>query len=102
MVFGDAMMEMCDGIHRPHNFMHVVGEKVTYRDIRAAKELMQVKIGRVTREEVLDYLEKIGAEFGDMEKLYGEYDSFAKKAVDAEKTTEPPEYFAWYNNDRQD
>lgn len=93
MLFGDAMMQMCDGIHRPHNFMHVVNGKVTYRSVRAAKELMCVEIKKVTRDEFLDYLEESGADFSDMEKVYGEYDSFAKKS-------DGSEYFAWYNNDR--
>ncbi len=93
MLFGDAMMQMCDGIHRPHSFMHIVDDKVTYRNVRAAKELMQVEIKKMTRDEFLEHLEEIGASFGDMEKVYGEYDSFAK-------ASDGTAYFAWYNNDR--
>jgi len=93
MLFGDAMVQMCDGIHRPHSFMHVTGGQVTYRDIRSAKGLMQVKLEKVTRERYLEHLEEIGADFSDMEKVYGEYDSFAV-SEDGEA------YFAWYNNDR--
>ena len=93
MLFGNAMMQMCDGIHRPHSFMHIVDDKVTYRAVRSAKELMQVEIKQMNRDEFLEHLEEIGASFNDMEKVYGEYDSFAK-------SSDGTAYFAWYNNDR--
>ena len=93
MVFGDALMQMCDGIHRPHSFMYVQDGKVTYRSIRDAKELLRVEIKKMHRDEFLEYLESIGADFCDMEKVYGEYNSFAK-------TSEGNIYFAWYNNDK--
>lgn len=93
MVFGDALMQMCDGIHRPHSFMCIVDNKVTYRHVRAAKELMRVEIKKMGRDEFLEHLEEIGASFSDMEKVYGEYNSFAK-------ASDGTAYFAWYNNDR--
>lgn len=93
MKFADALVQMCDGIHRPHSFMHVVSGKVTYRGVRSAKELLGTEIEPMGRDAFLEYLEAIGADFSDMEKVYGEYDSFAK-------SSDGTAYFAWYNNDR--
>lgn len=93
MKFADALVQMCDGIHRPHSFMHVVSGKVAYRGVRSAKELLGTEIEPMGRDAFLEYLEDIGADFSDMEKVYGEYDSFAK-------SSDGTAYFAWYNNDR--
>lgn len=93
MVLGDAMMQMCDGIHGTSVFMHVSGNTVKHEHISAARNRMQERLVTISREIFLDMLEDIGASFNDMEKVYGEYNSFAK-------SPEREEYFAWYNNDR--
>jgi len=93
MVLGDAMMQMCDGIHGTSVFMHVSGNTVKNEHISAIRNRMQERLVTISREIFLDMLEDIGASFNDMEKVYGEYNSFAK-------SPDREEYFAWYNHDR--
>ena len=93
MKFIEAVMQMRDGIHRAHNFMRANGGAVTYVGVGEAKHLAETEIVRVTRDDMEEYLETNGADFRDLEKLYGEYNAFAK-------TTDGNTYFAWYDYDR--
>lgn len=93
MLIGDALRQMCDGIHGTTRFMHVMGIDVKQEHISVLKNRLQEEIDEISRDEFLDRLEEIGASFSDMERVYGEYNSFAR-ALDAE------EYFAWFNHDR--
>ena len=54
---------------------------------------MGKKLTRLSRKDFLDRIEAAGATDGDMERVYGEYNSYAM-------VPETGELFAWYNNDR--
>lgn len=94
IVLTDALMQMCDGIHRTSRFMRIdsLGE-VHMEDISYIKSHMGLNLVTVGRVEILDRMDECGARDIDMERMYGEFNTFAK-------TCDGNEYFAWYNNDR--
>lgn len=93
MLIGDILMQVCDGIHGSTRFMRVKDGIVRQEHISVLKDRLQETVERMGRDEFLDMLEEKGASFSDMERVYGEYNSFAR-------TEDSTEYFAWFDNDR--
>lgn len=94
MVIADAMMQMCDGIHHTTKMMSLgKDKKIAYLELDQLKDDMGKKLTRLSRKDFLDRIEVAGATDGDMERVYGEYNSYAI-------APETGELFAWYNNDR--
>lgn len=93
MLLGDALVQMCDGIHGPGKIMQVDDTGVHYHPISYAKDRMKQELTILTRDAFIEAIEEKNASFSDIEKAYGLYDSFAM-------TTDGKEYFAWYNNGR--
>lgn len=94
MVLADAMMQMCDGIHRTTKLMTLNKDgKIVYLELDQLKDSMGLGLERISRKDFLDRIDAAGATDGDMERAYGEYNSFAV-------VPETGELFAWYNNDK--
>ena len=93
MTLGEALFSMNDGIHWVTDFMWIRGGKITYSS--PMQELLPVntRLTPVGRNDFLEYMEAVGAADGDMEKVYGTYNTFAK-------SDETGDYFAYYDNDR--
>ena len=94
MVIADAMMQMCDGIHHTTKMMSLgKDKKIAYLELDQLKDDMGKQLTRLNRKDFLDRIEAAGATDGDMERVYGEYNSYAI-------APDTGELFAWYNNDR--
>ena len=89
----DAIMQMNDGIHRVASFLRFKDGRAEHVDPTQRGLPYGTVLVTISRNDMLDALEKNGAADSVIEEIYTEYNSFARS-----KNSET--LYGWYNNDR--